>query len=123
MGRHPEILSATPPCRKTIRTTPSVIVRPDPSRPLTFDVAVRDSCGESRHRVTVQPADAARWARLGADPERGVEAAMRFLLDRERKESILGAFDIDVIRRYFPEFDDALVVYLARPGGTPGDGS
>ena len=101
---------------------PSVIVRPDTSRPLTFDVAVRDSRGESRHRVTVPPADAARWARLGADPARGVEAAMRFLLDRERKESILGAFDIDVIRRYFPEFDDALPVYLARPSGAPGDG-
>ena len=41
---------------------------------------------------------------------------MRFLLDREPKELILGAFDISVIRRYFPEFDDALSRYLARPG-------
>ena len=40
---------------------------------------------------------------------------MRFLLDREPKESILGAFDMGVIRRYFPEFDDALPGYLARP--------
>lgn len=80
----------------------------------TFDVVVRDSRGESRHRVTVSPGEAARFAKLGADPARAVEAAMAFLLDREPKESILGAFDIDVIRRYFPEFDKALPAYLAR---------
>ncbi len=99
---------------------PSVVVRPDLSRPMVFDVAVRDPHGESRHRVTVPAADAARWARLGADPARGVEAAMRFLLDRESKESILGAFDIDVIRRYFPEFDEALPGYLSRLTGDGG---
>ena len=58
--------------------------------------------------MTVPAADVARWGKLGADPAEGVAAAMRFLLDREPKESILAAFDIDVIRRYFPEFDDAL---------------
>jgi hypothetical protein len=46
---------------------------------------------------------------------------MRFLLDRERKESILGAFDMRVIRRYFPEFDDAFPIYLAHPCGEPGE--
>ena len=100
----------------------AVFVTPDPARPATFDVAVREARSESRHRVTVPAADAARWARLGADPAQGVDAAMRFLLDREPKESILAAFDIDVIRRYFPEYDDALPVYLARPSGAPGDG-
>ena len=39
---------------------------------------------------------------------------MLFLIDREPKEAILAAFDIDVIRRYFPEFDDAFPGYLAR---------
>ena len=39
---------------------------------------------------------------------------MRFLLDREPKESILSAFDMRVVRRYFPEFDDAFPGYLAR---------
>ncbi len=102
---------------------PPSVVRPDSLRPMVFDVAVRDSHSESRHRVTVPAADAARWARLGADPARGVEAAMRFLLDRESKESILGAFDIDVIRRYFAEFDAALPGYLASPRGAPGDGA
>jgi len=38
-------------------------------------------------------------------PERCLEAAFRFLLDRETKESILRRFDVTVISRYFPEFE------------------
>ena len=71
--------------------------------------------------MTVPAGDASRWAELGAQPPTGVEAAMRFLLDREPKESILAAFDIDVIRRYFPEFDEALPVYLSRLTGDGGN--
>ena len=44
---------------------------------------------------------------------------MRFLLDREPKESILATFDMRVIRRYFPEFDDAFPGYLARSADPP----
>ena len=53
-------------------------------------------------------------------PERLLDAAFRFLLDREPKESILSAFDMRVVRRYFPEFDDAFPRYLVRLGGEPG---
>ena len=38
-------------------------------------------------------------------PERCVEVAFRFLLDREPKESILARFDLSVITRYFPEYE------------------
>jgi hypothetical protein len=93
---------------------PSVSVTPDPSGGLIFDVMVRDARGESRHRVTIQADEVRRWARFGAEPSRCVEAAMRFLIDREPKESILSAFDMRVVRRYFPEFDDAFPGYLAR---------
>jgi hypothetical protein len=106
---------------KRVSDAPTIIVRPDPARPLTFDVAVRDSVSESRHRVMVPAAITARWAELGAEPATGVEAAMSFLLDREPKESILAAFDIDVIRRYFPEFDEALPVYLSQLTGEAGN--
>ena len=101
----------------------TISVTPAPAHMLTFDVIVRDTGGESRHQVTVQADDAKRWAKLGADPAHCVEAAMRFLLDREPKDSILGAFDMGVIRRYFPEFDDALPGYLARSGREPGRGA
>ena len=89
-----------------------ISVIPDPARSDTFDVVVRGARSESRYRVAVAAADVARWAQIGADPAQGVEAAMHFLLDREPQESILPAFDIDVIRRYFPEFDEAFPAYL-----------
>ena len=43
-----------------------------------------------------------------------LEAAFRFLLDREPKESILSRFDVTVISRYFPEFEQELPRYLSR---------
>ena len=98
----------------------SVSVTPCPGRGFTFDVIVRDARGESRHRVTIEANEAERWAELGAEPSRCVQAVMRFLLDREPKESILGTFDMRVVRRYFPEFDDAFPGYLVRHGGEPG---
>jgi hypothetical protein len=101
----------------------AISVSRDPARALAFDVVVRDTLSASRHRVTMSTEDAVRFAKLGADPPRAVEAAMRFLIDREPKEAILSAFDIRVIRRYFPEFDDAFPGYLARPGGAPRNGA
>ena len=99
---------------------PSVSVTSDPSGGgLVFDVIVRDPRGESRHRVTIEANNAERWAKLGAEPSRCAEAVMRFLLDREPKKSILNAFDTNVVRRYFPGFDDAFPSYLARLGGEP----
>ena len=101
-------------------SAPSVTVTPCPGSGFTFDVIVRDLRGESRHRVTIEANEAERWAKLGAEPSRCAEAVMRFLLDREPKESILSAFDMRVVRRYFPEFDEAFPRYLARLGGEPG---
>jgi hypothetical protein len=93
----------------------AISITPVSTQTLTFDVVVRDARGESRHQVTMQADEAKRWAKLGAKPSHCVEAAMRFLVDREPKESILTAFDMRVIRRYFLEFDDAFPSYLARP--------
>jgi hypothetical protein len=46
-------------------------------------------------------------------PERVLDAAFRFLLDREPKESILRRFDVEIIGRYFPEFERELPHYLS----------
>ena len=99
---------------------PSVTVTPCPGSGFTFDVIVRDLRDESRHRVTIEANEAERWAKFAAEPSRCVEAVMRFLLDREPKEAILSVFDMRVVRRYFPEFDDAFPRYLVRLGGEPG---
>jgi hypothetical protein len=80
--------------------------------PLEFAVVVREGKDESRHLVTMTRAT---WQQLTSGkqaPERCVEAAFRFLLDREPKESILARFDVTVIARYFPEFERELPRYL-----------
>jgi hypothetical protein len=81
--------------------------------PLVFEVAVRESGTESRHRVTLAKADCDRLTGRRYTPEQCVEAAFRFLLDREPKESILSRFDLNVISRYFPKFEHELPRYLA----------
>ena len=63
--------------------------------------------GKSRHRVTVP-------ARFGDDDlERVVRASFEFLLEREPPSSILPEFSLDVIGRYFPEYEDELPRRLA----------
>lgn len=79
--------------------------------PLAFDVMVRDEKSETKHRVTLSREDFERL-RNGADAARLIEAAFRFLLDREPKESILTRFDVSVIPRYFPDFEQKLQEYL-----------
>ena len=87
--------------------------------PLEFDVTITEADGESRHHVTMTAETYARLAAGAATPEAVVEAAFRFLLDREPKESILARFDITVIARYFPEFEKTLPGYL-KPGVSSG---
>ena len=99
---------------------PSVTITPCPGSGFTLDVIVRDLRGESRRRVTIEANEAERWAKLGAEPPRCVETVMRSLLDREPKESIMSAFDMGVVQRYFQEFDEAFPRYLVRLGGEPG---
>lgn len=83
--------------------------------PLAFEVTVRDVGSESRHHVTMDPASCARLTAGRHTPEQCIEAAFRFLLDREPKESILAHFDVSVISRYFPEFERELPGYLDSP--------
>ena len=58
--------------------------------------------GSSRHRVTVPD-------RFGDDDlERVVRTSFEFLLEREPASSIMREFSLDVIARYFPEYEDEL---------------
>lgn len=81
--------------------------------PLEFAVVVDDGAGQRHYKVTMSRAD---YARLGGDrhtPEAIIDAAFRFLLEREPKEAILARFDITTISRYFPEFERELASYLS----------
>ena len=82
---------------------------------LEFDVVVNDGSSESRHAVTLANALYRHLTHGQHTPERCVEAAFRFLLDREPKEAILGCFDVAAIYRHSPEFEQELPRYLAQP--------
>ncbi len=82
--------------------------------PLEFEVVVREGKGETRHHVTMARETCERLAAGKHTPERCLEAAFQFLLDREPKESILQRFDVTVVSRYFPEFERELPRYLSR---------
>ena len=76
-------------------------------------VVVTDATGSSDYEVTVRRSDPL----AGGDPERLVRETFEFLLEREPRQSILSTFDLRVVRRYFPEYDDAIARRLARPSG------
>jgi len=81
--------------------------------PLAFQVTIRDAAGASSHAVTLSRQDYERLTAGRHTPEQFINAAFRFLLDREPKEVILRRFDISVIATYFPELEQALPRYLA----------
>jgi len=84
-------------------TAIDVTERDDPGGALTVEVCDDDG-SRTTHEVTVSDAD---WERFGAGHASRaalVEASFRFLLGREPKESILRAFDLGVIERYFPDY-------------------
>lgn len=70
-----------------------------------FRVRLTDVDGSTTdYDVTMSRAE---WERFGAGyrtPEALVEASFRFLLAREPKEQILGAFGLGLIPRYFPSY-------------------
>jgi hypothetical protein len=74
---------------------------------------VRDG-SETRHCVGVSRANLTHLAPEASDPVSLVEATFAFLLEREPKESILRDFDLDLIARYFPDYEREIGHRLAR---------
>ena len=73
----------------------------------TCQVEVSFEGRQSSHVVTVTARDVARWGRgdRDEDVEHLVRRSFDFLLEREPPSSILRRFDLGVIQRYFPEYD------------------
>ena len=73
--------------------------------PTTFRVTV-DGRSTTTHTVTVRPDYADK---LGAtDSAMLVERSFEFLLEREPNTSILSQFELSVIQRYFPEYEQTI---------------
>jgi hypothetical protein len=77
--------------------------RTDPGWACTVTVAGPGD--PTTHEVTVTDEDLARLAPGAFDPADLVRRSFAFLLAREPKTSILGAFDLPVIGHYFPEYE------------------
>jgi hypothetical protein len=82
------------------------------------DVTVRDDGGATAHRVTFAEAEVVRLLPgQPATPDAAESLAretFRFLLEREPKESIMRAFGLSDVKRYFPEFEGEIRL---DPGG------
>jgi hypothetical protein len=72
----------------------------------TFRVDVSEGGSQSSHEVTVRPETVSSLGWSGTLEEL-IRRSFEFLLEREPKESILGSFDITMISRYFPEYEQA----------------
>ncbi len=75
---------------------------------------MREAGSETRHAVRVERADLERLDPAARDPSMLVRASFEFLLERERKESILRRFGLTEIGRYFPEYEQEIRRRLSR---------
>jgi hypothetical protein len=88
------------------------VERVEDGDPFRFHVEVTDGEGASRHEVTLNRELHEEITGGEHEPEEVVEAAFRFLLDRESKGAILARFDVSEIDRYFPGFEEQIGQYL-----------
>ena len=72
-----------------------------------YQVTVSDKSSTS-HEVKVQPDYALKLTAGKIDNAQLVKASFEFLLAREPNTSILRSFDLSVIARYFPEYENTI---------------
>jgi hypothetical protein len=69
---------------------------------------VSEGDSETSHSVTVKPQDYQRLTGGKMDAAELVRRSFEFLLENEPKESILKQFDLSVIAKYFPEYEQKI---------------
>ena len=79
---------------------------------MVFSVAVSDSAGRTHHRVTLLDATYQRLTAGKITPVACVEAAFRFLLERQTKGDILLSFDLNVLQLSHANFEREFPNYL-----------
>lgn len=77
-------------------------------------VVLRGGPRAMQYRVRVPREAWQRLTRGHAPVEDLVRASFEFLLEREPPESILQAFEITVISRYFPEYEGAMAARFTK---------
>jgi hypothetical protein len=78
-----------------------------------YDVTITDDGGaQTEHRVTVPESFLTDHGLAESQEPTLVRASIRYLLDRESPSSILAAFTLDDITRYFPAYSDEILTLL-----------
>ena len=92
-------------------SSPDIAV--DPNTDGTF--AVQVSAGNKRHHycVSVPPGLVDRLGNPSVDPGQLVRESFVFLLEREPATAIQSSFSLDVISRYFPEYEATMARRMA----------
>jgi len=78
-----------------------------------FRVRVTEGATQSSHRVTLTPQVLQRLTGGKTSAEVLVQRSFEFLLEHEPKESILSEFKLEVIGRYFPQYEREIKRRLA----------
>ncbi|MFW5966790.1 MAG: hypothetical protein ACOCV2_04685 [Persicimonas sp.] len=73
----------------------------------TFEVTVDDN-PPTTHEVSLDPSYLERLTDGRVEPERLISESFEFLLERESNTEILPRFDLPVINRYFPEYEEEI---------------
>lgn len=76
--------------------------------PEEFLVEVTEAGESTRHIVHVTGEAVARFTGHEGSGKALVEESFRFLLEREPKEAIMRSFELPVINRYFPEYNEEI---------------
>ncbi len=74
----------------------------------TYQVVVTEGGKRTTHTVEVDPTYHRDLTGGDVMPDVLIRASFEFLLEREPKESILPSFNLTVIRRYFPEYENEI---------------
>jgi hypothetical protein len=78
---------------------------------VSFQVTVTAHSTTSHH-VTLQDAYAHQLTLSKISKEALIKASFEFLLEREPNTSILRHFDLSVIARYFPEYENTISILI-----------
>ncbi len=79
-----------------------------------FMVLVREEETKSQHLVTLDDAYYQFLTRGRIPKEDLIRKSFQFLLERESKESILRSFHLQMISRYFPEYEEEMSSSMAQ---------
>lgn len=79
---------------------------------MLFNVTVSDTAGTTHHRVTMTEETYQRLTAGAVTPQACIEAAFRFLIEREAKTDLMTSFDLNVLQMSYASFERDFHNYL-----------